>query len=630
VALRWTESEDLSRTTTQQMAVWKRQGIDAAILETLSVHLETGRLATWGAENNAVDDTWMVFLYNSCSADDVIDRLDLEVSSEDSKEGSSQSGRAGKPLGFVRPFSALSLTGFTVVCSIEQLDAILSDDCVEYVQQDFHSAVNEMEEQDEVGNSWGLDLIYGDHEQVNTGENVTIFVLDTPILSSHPEFDGRVLAGADFIGPPCSLNKDLEVCVVPGAAGCRCGLIESQAVCSGHGTHVAGVAAGTNVGVAKKATLVSVAVMGCDGSGAESSVMAGMDYVIDVQSAQRRNPAVMVMSLGGPRPVPSFKDHTLDPIFFLAKTLGELGVVVVVPAGNGGADARYLTPAHLPNVVTVCGIDHEKKRNTSNYGNDVDICAPGVRIRSASNEIGADNFKYSVMSGTSFAAPQVAGSLALILQSQKNWTAAEQISELLTHCVVEGVVNMDLQNMNTVLPNRLLSLTTTCAAMEEEWRSPPTVLLAVVRSTSEWKLFEGTCQLDGFCVTSPNYPEPYSVYEFCNFTNIGRSGRKVVVDAFDVELGYDFLTVDSYGGQLSESVVFDGSSGHMFEWYSDGSQAGAGWKLCVSEPSQGAQVTPVVPPTPMPPMETKAPALLPEWQILGDGTDPKKSKKGKR
>jgi len=671
VALRWTESDDLSRITKQQIAIWKRQGTDAEILESLSVHLETGRLAVWGAENNVMNDSWIVTLYKqkNCTANAVIDKLDLGVLLEDSKEGSAsgsakgssrrsdskrgsdssssgssssssgsstgpallegrvgsrrsvwKGGKSGKPLGFVRPFSGKSLTGFTVVCTADQLHDILSDDCVEYVQQDFYAAVDEQEEPDEQV-SWSLDLIFGDHEKVNTGENVRIFVLDTPIFSSHPEFGGRVQAGADFAGFTCNVNKDGEMCVVPGEKNCDCGLVNEGSVCSGHGTHVAGVAAGTNVGVATEASIVSVAVMGCDASGAESSVMAGLDYVVDVQINETQISAVVVMSVGGPRPIPSFKDHTLDPKFFLAETLGELGVVVVVAAGNGGDDARYISPAHLPNVVTVCGVDQELKRRTSNYGNDVDICAPGVRIRSASNvnAAGADRFNYSIMSGTSFAAPHVAGSLALILESQKNWTAAEQISELLTECVVEGEVNMDLQNTQTVLHNKLLSFSATCAALQEEWKSPPPVLLPAVRESSVWKLFEGTCQLDGFCMTSPNYPNLYSVYEFCNFTNIGGSDRKVVVEAFDVELGYDFLTVDGYGGQLGKNVVFDGSSGHMFGWYSDSSQAGAGWKLCVGEPSQDYAVTVEVPPTTMPPTVAKAPALLPEWQILTDG-----------
>jgi len=637
VALRWTESDDLSRITKQQIAIWKRQGTDAEILESLSVHLETGRLAVWGAENNVMNDSWIVTLYKqkNCTANAVIDKLDIGVLLEDSKEGSAsgsakgsvgsgrsvwKGGKSGKPLGFVRPFSGKSLTGFTVVCTADQLHDILSDDCVEYVQQDFYTAVHEQEEPDEQV-SWSLDLIFGDHEKVNTGENVRIFVLDTPIFSSHPEFGGRVQAGADFAGFTCNVNKDGEMCVVPGEKNCDCGLVNERSVCSGHGTHVAGVAAGTNVGVATEASIVSVAVMGCDASGAESSVMAGLDYVIDVQINETQISAVVVMSVGGPRPIPSFKDHTLDPKFFLAETLGELGVVVVVAAGNGGDDARYISPAHLPNVVTVCGVDQEQKRNTSNYGNDVDICAPGVRIRSASNvnAAGADRFNYSIMSGTSFAAPHVAGSLALILESQKNWTAAEQISELLTECVVEGEVNMDLQNTQTVLHNKLLSFSATCAALQEEWKSPPPVLLPAVRESSVWKLFEGTCQLDGFCMTSPNYPKLYSVYEFCNFTNIGGSDRKVVVEAFDVELGYDFLTVDGYGGQLGQNVVFDGSSGHMFEWYSDSSQAGAGWKLCVGE---DYAVTVEVPPTTMPPTMAKTPAPVPQWKVLTDGQSP--------
>lgn len=249
----------------------------------------------------------------------------------------------------------------------------------------------------------------------------------------------------------------------------------------------------------------------------------------------------------------------------------------------------------------------------------MDICAPGVGIRSADTSVVNDTFGYATMSGSSCAVAHVAGSLALLLQSN-DWSADEQVGELLTHCVVEGIVNMMLQT--AVVPNRLLRLNGDCAAMVVGMAttSPPPIPLPLVEQSEKWKLLEGTCQLNATCITSTNYPLPYTPYEFCKFTN---NGGPVKVEAFDVESGYDVLTVHGYDGQLGQGVVFDGLPGQMLEWYSDGSQAGVGWKLCdgLSNP-----LTPVVPPTPTPPMETKAPALLPEWKILGNAKPTPKPK----
>ena len=78
-------------------------------------------------------------------------------------------------------------------------------------------------------------------------------------------------------------------------------------------------------------------------------------------------------------------------------------------------------------------------------------------------------------------------------------TAAEHISELRGN-VVESEVNMDLQNTQTMLHNKLLSFSATCAALQEQWKSPSPVLLPAVRESSAWKFLEGTCQLDVQCL----------------------------------------------------------------------------------------------------------------------------------
>jgi len=635
VALRWIESAGVSERTDQQLAMWQREGVHADILEILSTHLETGRLAAWGSEENLVDETWVVILHPSCAftVDAVITQIETELAATNTSvlvSGNRQSRQnpTGHPAenGLVRKFTETRMPGFTFVCSAEALPVVLENDCVHYVQQDFSATVDDIPERSEDGLAWGLDLIDGsrdgEYTYVNTGMDsgtaVRIFVLDTPILSAHPEFGdaSRVLAGADFTGS-VSLDER-EACSVPGEQDCLLGLLDPGSACSGHGTHVAGVVAGATVGVAKGAVVVAVAVMDCAGRGSAATVMAGIDFVIAMKSDATHIPTVMSVSLGGPRPVAAFKDPTLDPNYVLAKAASDLGVVMVVAAGNSDNDARYLSPAFLPNVVTVCSIDDTLERSVSNYGKDVDICAPGVRIRSADASVVDDAFGYATMSGTSCAVAHVAGSLALFLQSNE-WSADEQVGELLTHCVVEGYVNMLLQT--AVVPNRLLRLNGDCAAMVIGMDTPPPPRpLPLVEQSRKWTLHEGTCHLDAACITSTNYPLPYPPYEFCKFTS---KGGPVKVEAFDVESGYDVLTVHGYDGQLGPGVVFDGLPGQRLEWYSDSEQAGVGWKLCDGE---SFQLTPPVPPTPTPPVETRAPALLPEWKVLGNAKPTPKPK----
>ena len=173
---------------------------------------------------------------------------------------------------------------------------------------------------------------------------------------------------------------------------------------NGHGSHVAGTIAAKNnnigvVGVAPNATLVAVKVLNRSGSGSYSGVIAGIDYV----AATAKSGDVANMSLGGP------VDDGLD----LAVSKAALkGIKFALAAGNESDDANNHSPARVngANVYTVSAMDvNNVFASFSNYGNPpVDFCAPGVSILSTYKGGG-----YATLSGTSMAAPHVAGLLLL-------------------------------------------------------------------------------------------------------------------------------------------------------------------------------------------------------------------------
>ncbi len=238
------------------------------------------------------------------------------------------------------------------------------------------------------------------------GTNVTVYVIDTGINSTHSEF--RNDNGGYRINSGFSAFKDKR----------------GWEDCNGHGTHVSGTIAGTLYGVAKKASITPVRVLNCLGSGTVSGVIAGLDWVAINHSGGAE--AVANMSLGGGGSVSL--DNAVNAVIVD-------GITVVVAAGNSSANACNYSPARVPNAITVAASDSANVfASWSNYGLCVDIIAPGVNITSAWK--GSDSPTRTI-SGTSMAAPHVSGTVALLLQQD---TMASGASVLPTDNQVSGVI----------------------------------------------------------------------------------------------------------------------------------------------------------------------------------------------
>ena len=311
---------------------------------------------------------------------------------------------------------------------------------------------------------WGLDRL----DQVSlpldgrftypdsAGAGVPVYVVDTGV-QPNPGFETRLASGfTDVTDDPPGTSYGTTDC---GGAG------------TGHGTHVAGTVASTLWGVAKAATVVPVRVLDCYGNGTTTTVIAGLDWIAANHVAG--SPGVVNMSMNGP---------LSSALNTAVAGLVADGLTVVVAAGNAGptTDACTTSPASAPAALTVGATDASDTAATwSDPGPCVDLFAPGVSITSldAANPAG-----YLTMSGTSMAAPHVAGVAALYLGENPSATPDQVTTAILgaAEHAVQGAgatTTTDLLSSNVLPPLgvasglRITGATTT--SLSVAWDPPP-------------------------------------------------------------------------------------------------------------------------------------------------------------
>lgn len=295
------------------------------------------------------------------------------------------------------------LKGGVYQMSADEAQKLAQDPSVELVEEDQVMSINATQN----NATWGIDRsdqrnlpLSGTYTYNTTASNVNAYIIDTGILNSHSDFSGRSSSGIDTVDNDGDAND-----------------------CNGHGTHVAGTVGSDTWGIAKGVNLIGVRVLNCQGSGSNSGVIAGMDWVAD----NHVKPAVANMSLGGGASTAS--DQAVA-------RMTQAGVTTVVAAGNDNSNACNYSPARAASAITVGSTTSSDSRSSfSNYGNCLDIYAPGSSIKSTWSNGGTNT-----ISGTSMASPHVAGVAALYLAENPN-ASVSQVTQAITDAATPNKVS---------------------------------------------------------------------------------------------------------------------------------------------------------------------------------------------
>ena len=368
---------------------------------------------------------------------------------------------------------------------------------------------------------WGLDRIdqrttagNQSYSFSNAGAGVDVYVVDTGIDADHPEFDARVKDGWSYRSnattlaaykssraanisnpntgiPACAPNSNTNTYTpssfdAPASVDAADKGWEDN---NGHGTHVAGSVGGNYTGVAKAVDLIPVRVLDSCGNGNLSMIYYGLSWIKDHHVSSK--PAVVNLSLGFPGVETNIET-------MIAALIAE-GIVVVVAAGNiesndSLGDSCDTTPAGTTGTISVASSNQtDKESSFSYYGRCVDIFAPGELIVSTWPKYQSDINTYYLDTGTSMAAPHVAGAVARFLQTATinsgtsaaawNWLKLNATCNAISY--YSPTAGQPSRTDRAKTPNRLLAVdapaTTPCAP------AAATVNLGDTTATVQWE-----------------------------------------------------------------------------------------------------------------------------------------------
>ena len=268
-------------------------------------------------------------------------------------------------------------------------NSLSNDSRVKYVEYDDYLAADTDISSNAVGvnaKSWGVSVIGADSMAQfvagKTSSSITVAVVDTGVASNHSFLSGRIASGGYDLVDGDSTANDAH----------------------GHGTHVAGTVVDCTPGL--KVKILPVRVLDADGRGTSGNVANGIRYAV------RQGAKVINLSLGG---------GTSNYIDEAIRYAVNQGVTVVCAAGNENSQTRYYSPAHMSEAIVVAACDSNGQRAYfSNYGNSVDLIAPGVEIISC-----VPGGSYQRMNGTSMASPHVAGLAAMVKLLYPSYTPSQ-------------------------------------------------------------------------------------------------------------------------------------------------------------------------------------------------------------
>jgi subtilisin family serine protease len=412
---------------------------------------------------------------------------------------------------------AYAIKGCAVRLTPEAADELSRHPSVAYVEPDRYGQLAGTQPNPP---NWGLDRIDqvdlpldNSYTYGNDASGIDIYILDTGVRSTHNDFGGRVQfvpngSNGDFVGDGHGSAED----------------------CHGHGTHVAGVAAGAAHGVAKGATIWAARIIDCIASGYLSTALEAVDWI----TANAQHPAVVNISLGWPA-TQSLTDAVENSI--------AAGFTYVTAASGSivPMDACSWTPGNAPNAITVGATNsNDVEVYFSNWGTCVDLLAPGGDILSAGHL--SDNAT-EIMSGTSMAAPHVAGTAALYLCWNPRATPAE-VATALVHNAVEGVIDLHDFSLVNGTPNLLLNVSSIGACGAGLRDDPPTVAAAIPDTT----VAENNQTITAYCDLNCVFHDAEEGTRL-NFTVLENSNPGLVnpvINAVDSTLDLNFLP-DVYG-----------------------------------------------------------------------------------